>query len=127
MAFKKKEKPQANKGVNILNNPEERKKFKTALATVTHYLQQIDDTKEGMKETIEALSADYGLDKKVIRKLANTMYKHNYGSLQEENNHFAILYETIVEGKLRDDGGVTDPLDKAMDAEFGEVEAEEAA
>lgn len=123
MAFKKKEKQQANKGANILNNPEERKKFKSALATVTHYLQQVDDTKEGMKETIEALSADYGLDKKTIRKLAVTMYKHNYGSLQEENNHFAILYETLIEGKLRDDGDdASDPLDKAMDDEFGEVD-----
>lgn len=125
MAFKKKEKQQANKGVNILNNPEERKKFKSALATVTHYLQQVDDTKEGMKETIEALSADYGLDKKTIRKLAVTMYKHNYGSLQEENNHFAILYETIIEGKLRDAADdASDPLDKAMDDEFGEVDQE---
>lgn len=123
MAFKKKEKQQANKGANILNNPEERKKFKSALATVTHYLQQVDDTKEGMKETIEALSADYGLDKKTIRKLAVTMYKHNYGSLQEENNHFAILYETLIEGKLRDDSNdVADPLDKAIDDEIGDVD-----
>jgi ribosome-binding protein aMBF1 (putative translation factor) len=103
MAYKKKEKKQATKGVNILNSPEERKKFKTALATVTQYFQQIDDQKEGVKETIADLSNEYGLDVKTIRKLASTMYKHNYGSLQEENRHFEILYETVVEGKLRDD------------------------
>lgn len=115
MAFKKKEKQQANKGANILNNPEERKKFKSALATVTHYLQQVDDTKEGMKETVEALSADYGLDKKIINKLARTMYKHNYGSLQEENRHFEMLYELLVEGKLRgDEATADDPLDAAI-------------
>lgn len=122
MAFKKKEKQQANKGANILNNPEERKKFKSALATVTHYLQQIDDTKEGMKETVEALSADYGLDKKVINKLARTMYKHNYGSLQEENRHFETLYELLIEGKLRDDDdSVRDPLDAAIDTAVEEA------
>jgi hypothetical protein len=111
--FAKKEKqPKQNKG-NVLADPEQRKKFKSALATVTHYFQEIDDKKEGVKETIADLSAEYGLEKKQIRKLAVTMYKHNYGSLQEENRHFEILYETVIEGKLRDpdDIGAADPLD----------------
>jgi ribosome-binding protein aMBF1 (putative translation factor) len=109
MAFQKKEK-QATKGKNVLNNPEERKRFKSALSTVTHYFQQADDAKEGASETIADLSAEYGLDKKTVRKLASTMYKHNYGSLQEENRHFEILYETVIEGKLRDD-----PVDEMLD------------
>lgn len=112
--FAKKEKQQKESKGNILADPDMRKKFKSQLATVTHYLQQIDDQKEGMKETIGDLSAEYGLDKKTVRKLAVTMYKHNYGSLQEENRHFETLYETIIEGKLRDPddvGGNADPLD----------------
>lgn len=105
MAFQKKAKKdnQANKGKNILNSPEERKKFKSALATITHYFRQVDDANEGAKETIADLSAEYGLDKKVIRKMAKTMYNHNYGSMQEENRHFESLYEIIIEGKLRED------------------------
>lgn len=105
MAFQKKEKaPQeATKGKNILNSPEERKKFKTALATVTHYFQQADDIKEGVTETIASLSSEYGLDKKTIRKMATTMYNHSYSTILEENRHFEELYETCVEGKLRDD------------------------
>lgn len=110
MAFQPKEKAQATKGKFALNNPEERKRLKSALATVTHYFQQSDDAKEGASETIADLSAEYGLDKKTIRKLATTMYKHNYGSLQEENRHFEILYETVIEGKLRDD-----PVDEMLD------------
>jgi hypothetical protein len=111
--FAKQEKQSKESKGNILADPEMRKKFKSALATVTHYLQQIDDQKEGMKETIGDLSGEYGLDKKTIRRLAVTMYKHNYGSLQEENRHFETLYETIIEGKLRDpdDVGSSDPLD----------------
>jgi hypothetical protein len=111
--FAKKEKqPKDSKG-NVLADPEVRKKFKSSLATITHYFDQIDKQKEGVKETIADLSAEYGLDKKTIRKLAVTMYKHNYGSLQEENRHFEILYETVIEGKLRDpdDVGSKDPLD----------------
>lgn len=117
MAFKKKEKAQPTKGANILNNPEERKKFKTMLAVLTQHMADIDLHKQSIKETVEDMSAEYGLDKKVINKLASVMYKSNYGSLQEENNHFAMLYEIIVEGKLRQEGddGVDDPLDSAID------------
>lgn len=63
-------------------------------------MQQIDDVKEGIKETIADLSSTTGLDKKTIKKLANTMYKHNYATLQEENRHFELLYETLIEGRL---------------------------
>lgn len=99
-------------GKNVITNPEERKKFKQALATITHYFQQIDDHKEGMKEAIEEIAGTYGLEKKVVRKLASVMYKHNYSSLREENQHFEILYETLIEGKAVD---VNDPLDNAED------------
>lgn len=92
-----------------LNDPTERKKFKTTLATITQYFQQIDDHKEAIKEVIQELENDTGLSKKTLRKLAITMYRHNYASLQEENQHFQTLYETIIEGRLTD---VSDPLDK---------------
>lgn len=107
--FAKKEKE--NKG-NVLADPEMRKKFKSALAIVTNYFQQMDDIKEGVKETVDELANEYGLDKKQVRKLALTMYKHNYGSLMEETRHFELLYETVIEGKLRDPSDVSsDPLD----------------
>lgn len=99
---------EASKGSNVLKSPEERKKFKSALSAVTHQFQLIDDQKESIKENVAELSAMYGLDKKIIRKLAMTMYKHSYADVLEENRHFEELYETVIEGKLRD---VADPLD----------------
>lgn len=114
--FAKKEKPERESKGNSLSSPEIRKKFKSALSTTTHYFQQIDDLKESVKENVADLSAEYGLDKKTVRKLAMTLYKHNYGTLQEENRHFEKLYETIIEGKLRDPDDVGgDPLDKVDD------------
>lgn len=100
--YQKKEKTEKESKGNILADPEIRKKFKSSLALITKYFEDIDKFKEGMAETIEALSGEYGLDKKTIRKLATTMYKCNYGSLMEENRHFEVLYETVIEGKLRD-------------------------
>lgn len=110
--YQKKERKQADSKGNVLADPEQRKKLKSALAMVTQYFQQMDDLKESVKETVADLSVEYGVDKKLIRKMAATLYKHNYGSLLEENKHFEILYETIIEGKLRDPDDVGgDPLD----------------
>jgi len=111
MAYKpkaKKEPKQAAKGAHALNDPEERKKFKSSLAAITHEMQLIDDRRESIKEQYGDLSTTYGLDTKIIRKLATTMYKHNYVDVLDEMNHFQELYETLVNGKLSD---ANDPLD----------------
>lgn len=106
MAYQKKAKIQAAKGANVLNSDDERKKFKSALAVLTQYYQEIDDAREGAKETVAALSAEYGIEKAMITKIARTMYKHEYATILEENRHFEIVYETVVEGKLRDDAAM---------------------
>ena len=93
---------------NIITNPEELNKFKQVLVTITHYLQIIDDQKEAIKETVEDAAGDYGIDKRIIRKLANTLFKHNYADIQEENQHFEFLYEALVKEKIP----TIDPLDK---------------
>ena len=108
------------KGNGALRDPEIRKKFKSALATITHYFQQIDDQKEGVKETIADMAVEYGLDKKIIRKLAVILYKHDYATRLEEEQHFQALYEMIIEGKLRDPAGSGDPLDRAIDEAIDE-------
>jgi DNA-binding IclR family transcriptional regulator len=113
--------PKTAKNAVLLNDPNERKKLKTALATITHHFQAIDDQKEAIKETIEEVSSTSGLEKKTIRKLATTMYKHNYASLQEENRHFESLYEVVVEGRLLTNN---DPLDNKDDVDGLEQEQE---
>lgn len=115
MAYQKKGKKK-EENANILTNPDELKKFKSVLVSITHYLQIIDDQKEAIKETVEEAATIYSIDKRIIRKLANTMYKHNYADIQEENKHFELLYETLVGGRLN----VPDPLEEE------EEETEEA-
>ncbi|MGZ8924412.1 MAG: hypothetical protein ACXW2E_00880 [Nitrososphaeraceae archaeon] len=98
---------QKEENANVITNPDELKKFKGVLATVTHYLQIIDDQKEAIGETISEASTIYGIDKKIIRKLANTMFKSNYSDIHEENTHFEILYEAIIGHSAK----AEDPLD----------------
>jgi hypothetical protein len=94
--FKPKPKKENDGGHSILVDPEQRKKFKQCLATITHYLQIIDDQKEAIKDTVEETSIMFAVDKKFVRRLATVMFKHNYADIQEENEHFSLLYETLV-------------------------------
>lgn len=100
-----------------LNDPIKRQEFKSSLAAITYDFDAIDKLKETIKEDVAAISQKYGIDKKLVRKLAVTMYKHNYSSIQEENEHFAAMYETIIEGRV---GTIVDPLDKTDDEADGD-------
>lgn len=77
----------------------ERIEFKTMLVEMTKLLQQVDDIRENLKEVAAAAEEKFAIKKKLIRKLAKTMYKHDYADLQQENEHFSHLYETLIEGK----------------------------
>jgi hypothetical protein len=93
---------------NILTNPDELKKFKQMIVTVTHYLQQMDDNREAISETITEAAATFSVDKKIIRKLANAMFKGNYADLQEEQERFELMYESMTGSRLT----VRDPLEE---------------
>lgn len=98
---KKTPKPSQDQSVTkVVNDTDERKKFKTVLVAITKHMQSIEDAREAIKEAVADASGTTGIDKKQIKKLAATMFKHNYASLQEENRHFELLYETLVEGRL---------------------------
>lgn len=108
MAYKAKQKEENS---NIITNPEELKKFKQFLTTITHYMQIADDQKEAIKETVAEASKTFGIDKTIVRKLATTLYKHNYADIQEENQHFEFLYEALIGGRITP----SDPLDEPDD------------
>lgn len=83
----------------VPSSPSDRVQFKTIVVEMTKYLQQIDDIKEDLKSAAAAAEEKFGVKKKLISKLARTMYKHNYADLQQENEDFSNLYETLIEGK----------------------------
>lgn len=109
MASKKEE------NVNVLTNPEEMKKFKQVLVAITRDLQIIDDRKEAIKETVAEASTIYSIDKKLIRKLASVMYKSNYSNIQEENEQFELLYETLLDRAKPSKDPLEDELEDELD------------
>ena len=84
---------------STIPNAKDRQKLKALLAEMTQCMQRIDDEREAMKDIAKAGEEQFSVKTKLIRKLATTMYKHNYADLQAENEHFELLYESLVEGK----------------------------
>lgn len=89
--------------MSLPSNPNDRQKLKMAIGEITNCLLRIDSERDAMKEIIADASKQYGVDKKMIRKIASTMYKHNYADVQQENQEFELLYETLVEGRNTDE------------------------
>jgi hypothetical protein len=86
--------------LNIPTNKEERTQLKAMIVEMTHCLSKIDAQREHMKEIAGVAAEEFGLEKKLINKLARTMFKNNYASLHAENEHFEFLYEALVDGKI---------------------------
>lgn len=85
--------------IRVISNPDERKEFKALLVELTNCMLRIDSEREAMKEIVDAGKEKFEVQPKLIRKLATTMYKHNYSDVQAENEHFEYLYELLVDGK----------------------------
>lgn len=85
----------------ILSNPVDRQKLKLALVEMTHCFQRMDDERESAKDIAADCEEQYGISKKLINKVAKTMYKHSYADVQAENEHFEFLYESIVDDSTK--------------------------
>lgn len=88
--------------MSLPSNPNDRQKLKMAIGEMTNCLLRIDSERDAMKEIIADAANKYGVEKKMLRKIATTMYKHNYADVQQENEEFELLYETLVEGRKED-------------------------
>jgi hypothetical protein len=86
--------------LNIPTNQEDRKKLKAMIVEMTNTLSRVDAEREHLKEIAAVASDEFGIQKKIINKLARTMYKNNYTDLQQENQHFEFLYESLVDSNI---------------------------
>jgi hypothetical protein len=80
----------------VPSNDKERKKLKAMLVEMTNSFSKVDAERDACKEIADEAVRQFELPKKIINKLARTMYKRNYADLQQENEDFELLYETLV-------------------------------
>ena len=92
----------SNNPLPIPSGSKERQEMKQMLAEMTACMQRMDDEREHIKDITKVIEEKFEIKSKVSRKLATTMYKHNYADVQAENDHFEFLYESLVEGKRTD-------------------------
>jgi len=84
---------------DVFINATEIKELKAEIIKITGIYREIDDRKEDIKAVVASIEDRFSIKKKLINKIAKTMYNHNYSNLQAENEHFEFLYEAIAEGK----------------------------
>jgi len=85
--------------MEMFTNPEDRLALKAMIVEITNSLQRIEGEKEQIKDIIDAATDKFEIKPKLVKKMANTMFKHNYSDIQSENDDFEHLYQTIIEGK----------------------------
>lgn len=89
--------PEGDTSVALPSSPADRQKLKTMISEATYCLQRADDEKAAIKDIIDAIHDDYGLSKKHVRRLINTLYKQNYDDRAAEEEQFEFLYEALFQ------------------------------
>jgi hypothetical protein len=74
-------------------------KIKAAILEMSNALTRIEAEREFIKEAIDALSEEYELDKKIIRKTLKAYHKASFSQEEAEANDFFAFYTTVVETK----------------------------
>ena len=82
--------------MTTISNPADQIKIKKMLSEISDSFTRIEAERDLIKETIEALSEDFDIDKKILRKMARIFHKQNYSTVEAEQEELALLYESVV-------------------------------
>lgn len=82
--------------MTTISNPTDQVKIKKMLSEISDSFTRIEAERDLIKETIEALSDDFDIDKKILRKMARIYHKQNYSTVEAEQEELALLYESVV-------------------------------
>ena len=84
--------------ITVPSSPTDRQKLKSSLQELVDSMTRVAAEKDHTKEVISVIKENFDLDPKYIRKMAKIMYDQSFSELQQENEDFELLYESIVEG-----------------------------
>lgn len=82
--------------MTTISNPKDQEKIRTMLSEISNSYTRISAERDLINETIQALSEDFEIDKKILRKMAQIFHKQNYTEVESEQEELALLYESIV-------------------------------
>ena len=82
--------------VNALSNPADREKLFKIIQECSNSMTRVDGEKDFVKESIDAISKDLQLPKKLVARLVKVYHKQNYDEEIATHEQFEQIYETVV-------------------------------
>lgn len=89
------------KSVVIPSSPEDQKRIKNCLQTISDSYTRIEAEKDLIKDEIAALAGEFEIPKKFLAKMARTFHKQNYQDNVDEQDDFEQLYEAVVKPEVQ--------------------------
>jgi hypothetical protein len=77
----------------------DKKKVRECLVELSNSMLRIEAERDFQKEAIVRCSEESGLDKKLLRKLADTYHKGNLAEQQQNLENLETFWDSIVENK----------------------------
>lgn len=74
----------------------DKKLFKASLEVLSEHFATIETEKGMIKDAIDELAEQFGMQKKTIRKIAKTYFKQTFNDERQDFESFETLYEQIV-------------------------------
>ena len=81
----------------VPNNPNDRQKIRNALEEAVASMLRADAERGLQKQIYADLKESFGMKPKTARRLAKTMYLHNFDEVNAEHDTFNEMYELIVQ------------------------------
>ena len=82
--------------VNLLSNPEDRKKLLSVISECSDAMTRAQAEKDLIRESISDISKKLQLPKRLVAKMVKVYYKQNYDEEVAVHDQFETLYETVV-------------------------------
>ena len=89
-----------HKTYDLRKDPSKQQRLRIKLEEITKCLEIQDRESKQITEILDDIKDEFGIPNKLGRKLAKTMYKHNYAELCEQEEKFEFLYEHLKSKKL---------------------------
>lgn len=98
----------------IPSSPADRKAIADGIKEISNSLTRIEGERAYIKESFEALSEKFGVDKKYLRRMARDFHKDQFEKVTEEDAQYSDLFEAIL--IISNDVKVAEPADESDEA-----------
>ena len=81
----------------IPSNPVTRKQIRDAVIEISDSLTRIASERALIKSIVDEKAEGFGLEKKVLKKMATTWFKDSFSKDVAESEDFAAIYEIVLQ------------------------------